>query len=206
MHERSLHTDKYLQNSEKSYALLYKDFAPKMYGICLRFAGNKMEADDILQEAFIKIFTKIKYFRNEGSLEGWIRRTIINTAINFYRRNARNSRMLDVSGMELSNNFEPSFYDSLSKEEILKLVQDLPNGYRTVFNLNVIEGYTHKEIGVMLGISDNTSKSQLTRARAILKKKVLALVARKQKAPAENKISMAKINKLESRIEYALAV
>lgn len=206
MHDRSLHTDKYLQNSEKSYALLYKDFAPKMYGICLRFAGNKMEADDILQEAFIKIFTKIKYFRNEGSLEGWIRRTIINTAINFYRRNARNSRMLDVSGMELSNNFEPSFYDSLSKEEILKLVQDLPNGYRTVFNLNVIEGYTHKEIGVMLGISDNTSKSQLTRARAILKKKVLALVARKQKAPAENKISMAKINKLESRIEYALAV
>ena len=206
MHERSLHTDKYLQNSEKSYALLYKDFAPKMYGICLRFAGNKMEADDILQEAFIKIFTKIKYFRNEGSLEGWIRRTIINTAINFYRRNARNSRMLDVSGMELSNNFEPSFYDSLSKEEILKLVQDLPNGYRTVFNLNVIEGYTHKEIGVMLGISDNSSKSQLTRARAILKKKVLALVARKQKAPAENKISMAKINKLESRIEYALAV
>jgi len=206
MHERSLHTDKYLQNSEKSYALLYKDFAPKMYGVCLRFAGNKMEADDILQEAFIKIFTKIKYFRNEGSLEGWIRRTIINTAINFYRKNARNSKMLDVSRMELSSGFEPSFYDSLSKEEILKLVQELPNGYRTVFNLNVIEGYTHKEIGLMLGISDNTSKSQLTRARGILKRKILAMIARKQNAPAEKRVNMAEMNEQNSRVEYALAV
>lgn len=175
--------EEYLRGTKEANELLYRHFAPKMYGVCLRFTGNPMDADDILQEGFIKIFTKIKNFRNEGSLEGWIRRTFINTAINFYRRNARNLRNDDLDDIELPDNSNEVIYDKLSREELLNLLQELPVGYRTVFNLNILEGYTHKEIGEMLGISDNTSKSQLTRARAILQKRVLNLVREKIKIP-----------------------
>jgi RNA polymerase sigma-70 factor (ECF subfamily) len=170
----------------KTHELIYRKFAPKMYGICLRFAGNKMEADDILQEAFIKVFTKLKDFRQEGSLEGWIRRTIINTAINFYRRNMRNTRIQDIEGMEIEESYNSDVLSNLSYEELIGLIRELPNGYRTVFNLNVIEGYTHKEIAQMLNISDNTSKSQLTRARSILQKKIKALMKEKVKVPFDD--------------------
>lgn len=174
------------ENNSKSQELLYKYFAPKMYGICLRFAGNQMEADDIMQEGFIKVFTQLKNFRNEGSFEGWIRRTFINTAINYYRKNLRSSKFQNVDELEVAITNEENIFDTLSKEELINLIQELPNGYRTVFNLNIIEGYTHKEIGEMLNISDNTSKSQLTRARSILQKKVTAMIKQKVKAPFEN--------------------
>jgi len=179
-----------------------------MYGICLRFAGNEMEADDILQEGFIKIFTKIREFRNEGSLEGWIRRTIINTAINHYRKNLRYAKIQDIDDLEVPITNEENVYDKLSREELVKLVQELPNGYRTVFNLNVMEGYTHKEIGKMLNISDNTSKSQLTRARSILQKKVLILMRKKVKVPFENLrvIRNERSNQFEIGEEYLKAV
>ncbi len=186
MQNTEINTAKFLNGDSKSHELLYKYFAPKMYGICLRFAGNGMEADDILQDGFIKVFTKLKEFRNEGSLEGWIRRTIINTAINQYRKNSRYSKIQDIDDLEVPITNEESVHDKLSKEELVKLIQELPNGYRTVFNLNVIEGYTHKEIGKMLNISDNTSKSQLTRARSILQKKVLLLMKKKVQVPFEN--------------------
>lgn len=186
MHSAQIDTKVFLKGDTKSLELLYKHFAPRMYGICLRFAGNEMDADDILQEGFIKIFNKIKNFRNEGSLEGWIRRTIINTAINHYRKNLKNSRFSDIDGLEVPEKNNESIYDKLSKEELINLIRELPNGYRTVFNLNVMEGYTHKEIGRMLNISDNTSKSQLTRARSILQRKVLALMKEKVKVPFEN--------------------
>jgi RNA polymerase sigma-70 factor (ECF subfamily) len=183
--ENNIHT--FLNKGVKGQEMIYRYFAPKMYGICLRFAHNKMEADDILQEGFIKILTKLNDFRYEGSFEGWIRRTIINTAINYYRRNVRNSRFLEIEEFDapISEN-EENIFDKISKEELLRLIQELPNGYRTVFNLNVIEGYTHKEIGEMLNISDNTSKSQLTRARSILQKKVLNLMKSKIKSPCTN--------------------
>jgi len=186
MNVAKINTEIFLRNNSKSQELLYKYFAPKMYGICLRFAGNQMEADDIMQEGFIKVFTQLKNFRNEGSFEGWIRRTFINTAINYYRKNLRSSKFQNVDEIEVALTNEENVYDALSKEELIKLVQELPNGYRTVFNLNVIEGYTHKEIGAMLNISDNTSKSQLTRARSILQKKVATLVRQKIKPPFEN--------------------
>lgn len=186
MNVAKLNTEIFLRNNSKSQDLLYKYFAPKMYGICLRFAGNQMEADDIMQEGFIKVFTQLKNFRNEGSFEGWIRRTFINTAINYYRKNLRSSKFQNVDEIEVALTNEENVYDALSKEELIKLIQELPNGYRTVFNLNVIEGYTHKEIGAMLNISDNTSKSQLTRARSILQKKVATLVRQKIKPPFEN--------------------
>ena len=186
MHSVEINNHIYFHNDAKSKDLIYRHFAPKMYGICLRFAGNEMEADDILQEGFIKVLTKLKDFRNEGSFEGWIRRTIINTAINYYRRNIRNAKFQDIDECEVPEVGEESIVDKLSKEELIKLIQELPNGYRTVFNLNVIEGYTHKEIGKMLNISDNTSKSQLTRARSILQKKINALRQKKISVPFED--------------------
>lgn len=203
----ALNTNLYLQNDNKSKDLLYRHFAPKMYGICLRFAGNQMEADDILQEGFIKIFTKIKDFRNEGSLEGWIRRTIINTAINYYRRNLKYARMNNLDDMEITDSRETDIYSRISREELVNMIQELPVGYRTVFNLNVIEGYTHKEIGEMLNISDNTSKSQLTRARTVLQRKIKSLLKEKVKVPYENLTVIRSENKtISNKIEYLQAV
>lgn len=197
----------YLKGTQETNELLYRHFAPKMYGICLRFAGNPMDADDILQDGFLKIFTKIKDFRNEGSLEGWIRRTFVNTAINYYRKNSRNQRNGDLDGIDISDENNEIIYDKLSREELLNLLQELPIGYRTVFNLNVLEGYTHKEIGQMLGISDNTSKSQLTRARAILQKRVRNMVREKIKIPFEDfKILRSRNPKIEADFEYSEAV
>ena len=207
MSTTAINTDLYLQNNNTSKDLLYRHFAPKMYGICLRFAGNQMEADDILQEGFIKIFTKIKDFRNEGSLEGWIRRTIINTAINYYRRNLKYTRMNNLDDLEITDNRDADIYSRISREELLDMIQELPIGYRTVFNLNVIEGYTHKEIGAMLNISDNTSKSQLTRARTVLMRKVKNLLKEKVKVPYENLTVIRGENKtISNEIEYLQAV
>jgi RNA polymerase sigma-70 factor (ECF subfamily) len=173
----------YLKGDQDSFDIIYRHFAPKMFGICLRFAKNHMDAEEILQEGFIKIFTKLGEFRNEGSFEGWIRRTIINTAINYYKKNLRRLMDSDVNDCEIADRSLLDIYCNLSMKELMSLVQDLPTGYRTVFNLNVIEGYTHKEIGEMLNISDNTSKSQLNRAKAILRKKVIAMQREKVKIP-----------------------
>lgn len=198
----------YLQNTQESNTRLYKDFAPKMYGICLRFAGNKMDADDILQEGFIKVFKNITEFRNKGSFEGWIRRIMVNTAINFHKRRVRIASTEETDLREVSPSIAADVFSILSQDELLKMIRELPNGYRTVFNLNVIEGYTHKEIAEMLGISDNTSKSQLVRARRILQKKVQVQIVEKMKAPISClRVVKNSINKIESEFtEYHEAV
>jgi len=151
---------------------MYRRFAPKMYGVCLRFARNTMEAEDILQEGFIKVYTYLKDYRYEGSFEGWIRRTFVNTAINFYRRKSKELLEVSIQQHEIAVPFNATIIENLSVKELLKLIQELPEGYRIVFNLNVMEGYTHKEIAELLGISENTSKSQLSRARTALQKKI----------------------------------
>jgi len=162
-----------LANNPKAQEYLYKRFSRRMYGVCLRFARNTLEADDILQEGFIKVFTFLKDFRHDGALEGWIRRTIINTAINYYhgRQNDWNETSIE-NALSYSSSAE-NILDSISTHELLKLIQGLPEGYRMVFNLFVIEGYSHQEIGEMLNISENTSKSQLSRARASLQQKLM---------------------------------
>ncbi len=167
-----------LNNDAKAQEKLYRLFAPKMYGICLRFAKNRMEAEDILQDGFIKIFTNLKYFRNEGSFEGWIRRTIINTAINHYKKKLRDLNNITIEHTNITDRTDDDIISKLSVGELLELINELPDGYRIVFNLNVIEGYTHKEIGKMLNISENTSKSQLSRAKHNLKKKIVKLKIR----------------------------
>ncbi len=142
-----------------------------MYGVCLRYAGNAEEAQDIVQEGFIKVFRKLESFRGEGSFEGWVRRIFVNTAIEHFRRK---NYLQPVSEKE-ENTIEGkslSVLDSLAEKDIIGLIQQLSPGYRTVFNMYVIEGYTHREIADALGISEGTSKSQLSRAKSVLQEKV----------------------------------
>ncbi len=161
-----------LSNNAKAHEEFYRRYATKMYGVCLRFAKNKMEADDIMQEGFIKAYTNLKSFRNEGSLEGWVRRTIVNTAINHVKKFAKYKKDLDIETAEPVQNLNSNVVDKISVDELLRLIKELPIGYKMVFNLNVMEGYTHREIGALLDISENTSKSQLSRARHTLQRKV----------------------------------
>ena len=154
---------------------LYRRFSPRMYAVCLRFAGNAEEAEDILQEGFIKIFKKLDSFRSEGSFEGWVRRIFVNTAIEHFRRKRY---LMPVTEKE-ENTIEGKYVsvlDELAEKDILALVQELSPGYRTVFNMYVVEGYTHKEIADMLGISEGTSKSQLSRAKVILQDMVRTFI------------------------------
>ncbi len=158
---------------------LYRRFSPRMYAVCLRYAGNPEEAEDILQEGFIKIFKKLGSFRSEGSFEGWIRRIFVNTAIEHFRR----KRYLQPVTEKEENTVEGSYLsvlDNLAERDIMELIQQLSPGYRTVFNMYVVEGYTHKEIGDMLGISEGTSKSQLSRAKVILQQMVKKYLEEKE--------------------------
>ena len=154
---------------------LYRRFSPRMFAVCLRYAGNTEEAEDILQEGFIKIFKKLDSFRSEGSFEGWIRRIFVNTAIEHFRRKRYLQPVTEKEENTLEGNYL-SVLDNLAERDILELVQQLSPGYRTVFNMYVVEGYTHKEIGDMLGISEGTSKSQLSRAKVILQEMVRKFV------------------------------
>lgn len=146
---------------------LYRRFSPRMYAVCLRYAGNAEEAEDILQEGFIKVFKKLDSYRGDGSFEGWVRRIFVNTAIEHFRR----KKYLQPVTEKEENTIEGSYLsvlDNLAERDILDLIQQLSPGYRTVFNMYVVEGYTHKEIGDIMGISEGTSKSQLSRAKIIL--------------------------------------
>jgi len=161
-----------LQNDPRAQEFLYKKYSKRMYGVCLRFARNTLEADDILQEGFIKVFTFLKDFRQQGSLEGWIRRTIINTSINYYNSKQNEWKEISIDKAESYQYVSEDILDKISTAHLLELIQQLPEGYRMIFNLYIIEGYNHSEIAEMLNISENTSKSQLSRARMSLQAKL----------------------------------
>lgn len=152
---------------------LYRLLAPAMMGICIRYAKDREDAEDILQNGFIRVFQKIGDFRMEGSFEGWVKRIMVNTAIEHYRKNLR--MLTAVSLDEVQEEVNYADWNSLEVQDLLKLIQELPNGYRVVFNLYAIEGYSHKEIAEELGITEGGSKSQLSRARTILKEKIKQL-------------------------------
>ena len=158
--------------NSKSQELLYKTFAPTMFAICLRYSADYPQAEDMLQEGFIKVFQNIGKFRSEGSFEGWLKRIFVNTALEWLRKNGTMNKMMDVEYFKDELIQEDAFHE-LSKNDLMRLIQSLSAGYRTVFNLYAIEGYTHKEIGNMLGISEGTSKSQFARARYILQRMVI---------------------------------
>jgi RNA polymerase sigma-70 factor (ECF subfamily) len=155
----------------KSQRELYQRFKGKMMAVCRRFAGDLTEAEDILQEAFIKVFTNIDQYRFEGSLEGWIRRIVVHSALEVLRK--RLIRFTDIDGeAETLASTDSDAFAALSADELMKLICDLPDGYRVVFNLYVIEGYDHNEIASLLGVSAATSRSQLLKARRNLRDQI----------------------------------
>lgn len=149
---------------------LYDLFAPKMLGVCMRYARNREEAEEVLHEGFLRVFTYISKFKGTGSFEGWIRKIMVNCALLRYRNK---SHLHPVTTLGISDNYliaETDIASNLDAKELLSLVQTLPAGYRIVFNLYVFEGYKHREIAEALGISEGTSKSNLSDARAWLQK------------------------------------
>lgn len=149
--------------------LLYDTFSGKMYGVCIRYSGNEEDANDILQEGFIKVFKSLGKFRSEGSFEGWIRRIFVNTSIEHFRKKVKLYNVSEVQENTIEDT-ELDALDILAAKDIIKIVSELSPGYKTVFNMHVIEGYSHKEIAGILGITEGTSKSQLARAKGVLKK------------------------------------
>lgn len=149
---------------------LYQQFARKMMSVCMRYAGNRDQAQDMLQDGFVKVFQKIGHFRGDGSLGGWITRTMVNTALDHIRRNKPYDHSLDLTEAEHLHQEDEQVLSSMTTDELMDLIQALPPGYRTVFNLFAIEGFPHKDIAGMLGISENTSKSQFMKARAYLRR------------------------------------
>jgi RNA polymerase sigma factor (sigma-70 family) len=151
---------------------LFDKFARKMLGVCLRYSKNTEQAEDVLQDGFVKVYSKLKDFKMEGSLEGWIRRIMVNTALDQIRKNGKllGDTNIDDVGYKIENN--AFVFEGLVAEDLMKLVQSMPTGYKVVFNMFAIEGYTHFEIAKTLGISENTSKSQYSRARAYLREKL----------------------------------
>jgi RNA polymerase sigma-70 factor (ECF subfamily) len=169
----------------KAYSMLYKKYASTMLGLCLRYCKNLHEAEDVLQEGFIKVFNNISGFRSEGSFEGWIKRIMVHAAIDHYKSNLKTQLHQDLAALEEKIGTDPSETDSyrdieIPKEKLMTMIQGLPDGYRIVFNLFAIEGFSHKEIAERLEISESTSKTQLLKARKALKKRVNAFIEKEE--------------------------
>jgi len=183
--ELAIIVEKCKKQDRLSQRKVYELFYSKMMGICLRYAKNEDEAKDIVQDGFIKVFEKIDKYSFVGSFEGWLRRIIVNTAIDTYRRNKReyslNEAMVKDESITVEFDEPASLYDSLSIKDVINAMQKLSPAYRTVFNLYVMEGLTHKEIANELNISEGTSKSNLSKAKLNIKK----LLTNKLKQPHE---------------------
>ncbi len=157
-----------IKGNRKSQKEFYDLYSPKMFAICLRYSKTQMDAEDVLQDAFVKLFNNLQKFRGEGSFDGWVRRIVVNTAIEHIRRknvNTTQSEGLENTIAEIHKNA----LDSLYEQDIIKTSMHLSDGYRTVFNLYAVEGFSHKEIASLLGITESTSKSQFSRAKALLR-------------------------------------
>lgn len=161
-----------LKGKSKYQKLLYEKYSGLMFGVCLRYFKSREEAQDALQDGFIKVFTKLHEFRFEGSFEGWIRRIMVTTSLNLHKKDLKHYYHEDVAGDGFQLKDESMDFDNLQVEDMMKVIRDMPNGYKLVFNLYEIEGYAHNEIGEMLNISANTSKSQLMKAKRYLRKRL----------------------------------
>ncbi len=169
-----------LHNDAIAQRELYYRYSPKMLSVCYRFAQNREDAEDMLQEGFIKVFTQIHTFQNKGVFEGWIRRIIVHTCINFLKKYKKFNDNIDLAyatGLQVKEETMPSV---MQGKQVIECIRLLPVGYRTVLNLYALEGYSHREIGEMLDIEESTSRSQYTRAKAMLetvlvKKKIIEM-------------------------------
>ena len=167
-----------LKNHAAAQKELYNRYSPKMLAVCYRFAHNREDAEDMLQESFIKVFLQMHTFQNKGAFEGWIRRIIVHTCINHLKKNKRFNESVDIIQANSLQVREENIPSIVQAKQIVDCIRLLPLGYRTVLNLYAIEGYAHKEISEMLDIEESTSRSQYTRAKAMLesilvKKKIL---------------------------------
>lgn len=161
------------KQNAKAQRMLYDKYVTLMLGLCRRYIKGEMEAEDVMIKGFMKVFTKINLFEGKGSFEGWMKRIMINEALGYIRKNKAMYLEIEIEAADKEPDFNKLFTE-LETNDLLKMVNELPSGYRTIFNLYAIEGYSHKEISELLGINENTSKSQLSRARMNLRKKLLA--------------------------------
>ncbi len=161
-----------LKGNSRAQKAMFDKFAPKMLSVCLRYMKNPEKAEDALQDGFIKVFTNLLNFNNSGVLEGRIRRIIVNTCLDELKKNKK--LLLNVSVEEVEYKLESNDFvqEQMMADDLMKLIQDMPAGYRVIFNMFAIEGYAHQEIATQLGISESTSKSQYLRARAYLKNRI----------------------------------
>jgi RNA polymerase sigma factor (sigma-70 family) len=161
-----------VKGNARAQRMLFDKFAGKMMTVCLRYAKNTEQAEDVLQDGFVKVFMKLSDFKKEGSLEGWIRRIMVNTALDQIRKEVKFKGNLDIEdvGYKIENN--AFIAEQLMADDLMKLVRAMPDGYRIVFNMFAIEGYSHAEIAETLGVTENTSKSQYSRARAYLRERL----------------------------------
>ena len=157
-----------LKNDAAAQRELYNRYSPKMLAVCYRFAHNREDAEDMLQEGFIKVFSQLHTFQNKGAFEGWIRRIIVHTCINNLKKNKRFNESVDIMYASSIQTREESVPSIVQAKQIVECIRMLPLGYRTVLNLYAIEGYSHKEISEVLDIEESTSRSQYTRAKQML--------------------------------------
>ena len=163
-----------IRENSKHQRELYRRYAGKMLVVARRYARHQMEAEDIVQDAFIKVFDNIGKFAGKGSFEGWVRRIVVNTALKKQDRKSFRNEQIGIENRE-EGSLQPEAYADLNAEELLGMIARLPDGYRLVFNLYAIEGYSHREIADLLGIKESTSRSQLVKARKMLQDLVLKM-------------------------------
>lgn len=162
------------RGESKAHKVAYDRYAGKMLAVCQRYTGNRDDAEEVMLDGFMRVFEKIDQFREDGSFEGWIRRVMVTESLMFLRKTKQLRQEVSIDDVQV----EPDYAwadTAIHEQELMRLVNQLPDGYRTVFNLYAIEGYSHAEIAEMLGISEGTSKSQLSRARALLQASVLKM-------------------------------
>ncbi len=174
-----------LAGDRQSQKTLYEQYKVQMYRMCLRYANGRSDAEDILQDGFIKVFSDLHQYSGKGALGGWIRKVMVNTALQHIRKNKRIPNMIEVDQIIDLKEASEQIYSRIGAKALTEMIQKLPPGYKMIFNLYVVDGYTHQEIADQLNISINTSKSQLSKAKATLRKKL----EHTMKAPLRNPVS-----------------
>ena len=161
-----------IKGNAKAQRLLFDKFSQKMLGVCLRYTKSQDEAEDALQEGFVKAFSKLIDFSNQGSLEGWIRRIMVNTSLDAIRKNTKFIKDVPLDSVDYQIGNNDFIVEGLNAEDLMKLINSMPEGYKVIFNMFAIEGYSHQEISTTLGISESTSKSQYMRAKGYLRNRL----------------------------------
>ena len=164
-----------IEKNNRAQKTLFDEFSPRLLGVCLRYAQNRDEAQDMLQDGFIKIFQKLEAYSGTGSFGGWMHRTMVNTCLDSIRKNSKYKYSVEIEKADYLVHDEATALSNIRTKELLVLIQQLPDGYRVVFNMFAIEGYGHKEIAEKLNITENTSKSQFRKARLKLQKAIIEL-------------------------------